>query len=507
MKSVDHSVEHSDPRLIMRQRGKVRMDHPSSTREGNLSGLGAEGITRRKFLAAAAGSATVGLLAKKSSIEAAAPIAGADPALRLAIEGGSPVRATELRTNFPGPHYYDDEERREVLEVLDGRSPFRWYGIGPAGKSPNKCNLFEKELATRQGTKYCLAVTSGSAALITAVAALAAGPGDEVILPAWTWYSCYNAIVAAGATPVFAEIDDSMHLDPSDIERHITPRTKVIMVVHIMGESADMDPIMAIARRHHLTVLEDCAQSMGATHKGRPVGSIGDCGIYSFQVCKTISAGEGGALVTNNPHVFERAARVHDLGLLRDPHAAALGQAPGKQEMGMMVGWQFRMNEFTGGVLRAQLRKLDRIVANFRDRGKRVAEGIRDLPGIQLRKSTDADGALRSSVYIRTGGLAERDRLISAIEAENIPAGTMEGSVILPIAPHIERKEPPEANWPSFATRAEKDVRYGAACCPRTIDIWNRYVGVPMDPMYSGQDIADIIAAIRKVYPAVVKRT
>jgi len=482
------------------------MDHPSSAREGNLSGLGAEGITRRKFLAAAAGSATAGLLAQNSSIEAAAPIAGSDPAaLRLAIDGGSPVRATELRANFPGPHYYDNEERREVLEVLEGRSPFRWYGIGPAGKSPNKCNLFEKELATRQGTKYCVAVTSGSAALITAVAALEAGPGDEVILPAWTWYSCYNAIVAAGATPVFAEIDDSMNLDPSDIERHITSRTKVIMVVHIMGEPADMDPILAIARRHRLKVLEDCAQSMGATYKGRPVGSLGDCGIYSFQLCKTISAGEGGALVTNDPHVFERAARVHDLGLLRDPHAAALGQTPGKEEMRMVVGWQFRMNEFTGGVLRAQLRKLDRIVADFRDRGKRVAEGIRHLPGIQLRKSTDPDGALRSSVYIRTGGLAERDRLISALAAENIPAGPMEGSVILPLAPHIERKEPPEANWPSFAGPEERDLQYGAGCCPRTIDIWNRYAGVTMDPTYSEQDVADIIAAIRKVYPAVVK--
>ncbi|MGD0226587.1 MAG: DegT/DnrJ/EryC1/StrS family aminotransferase [Terriglobia bacterium] len=481
------------------------MNHPSSTRSGNHPLLEAEGITRRKFLATAAGSATAGLLAKNRSIEAAAPMAGSDPTLRLAIEGGAPVRPTELRANFPGPLYYDQEERREVLEVLDGRSPFRWYGIGPAGGSPNKCNLFEKELAVHQGTKYCLAVTSGSAALITAVAALEAGPGDEVILPAWTWYSCYNAIVAAGATPVFAEIDDSMHLDPSDIERHITPRTKVIMVVHIMGESADMDPILAVARRHHLTVLEDCAQSMGATYKGRAVGSIGDCGIYSFQVCKTISAGEGGALVTNDPHLFERAARVHDLGLLRDPHAEALGQPPGQEEMRMVVGWQFRMNEFTGGVLRAQLRKLDRIVADFRDRGKRVAEGIRYLPGIQLRKSNDPDGALRSSVYIRTGGLAERDRMISALAAENIPADAMEGSVILPLAPHIERKEPPEANWPSFADPEEKDLHYGAGCCPRTIEIRNRYVGLPMDPKYSDQDVADIIAAVRKVYPAVVK--
>jgi len=217
------------------------------------------------------------------------------------VDGGSPVRATKLKSNFPGPLYYDEEERRELVEVLEGRSPFRWYGIGPKGKSPNKCNHFEREFAEHQGTKYCVAMTSGTAALFTAVAALGVGPGDEVILPAWTWYSCYNAILAAGGTPVFAEIDNSMNIDPGDIERHITPRTKVIMVVHIMGEPADLDPIMAIARKHHLKVLEDCAQSVGATYKGRAVGSIGDCGIYSFQLCKTISAGEGGALVTSDP--------------------------------------------------------------------------------------------------------------------------------------------------------------------------------------------------------------
>ena len=184
--------------------------------------------------------------------------AGAPAPGKLAIDGGSPVRATKLQANFPGPLYYDDEERRELLDVLDGRAPFRWYGIGPKGGSPDKCDKFEKEFAAHQGTRYCVAVTSGTAALITAMAALGAGPGDEVILPAWTWYSCYDAVIAAGATPVFAEIDDSMDIDPTDIERHITSRTKIIMAVHIMGEPADMDPILAIANKHNIKVLEDC---------------------------------------------------------------------------------------------------------------------------------------------------------------------------------------------------------------------------------------------------------
>jgi 8-amino-3,8-dideoxy-alpha-D-manno-octulosonate transaminase len=345
-------------------------------------------------------------------------------------------------------------------------------------------------------------VTSGTAALITAVGALGVNPGDEVILPAWTWYSCYDAILAYGATPVFAEIDDSMNIDPTDIERHITPRTKVIMAVHIMGEPADIDPILALARQHKLKVLEDCAQSNGATYKGHPVGSMSDCGIYSFQLCKTISAGEGGALVTSDPDIFERAARFHDLGQLRKPHAATLGQPP---RLGQFAGWQFRMSEYTGAVMRAQLRKLDRIVADFRDRAARVTQGIADLPSIQFRKSNDPAGAVRSSVYFRTSGKTERDHFIKALEAENIPAEAIEGSVILPLEPHIEKKQTAEVGWPSFATPAGRAIRYGAGCCSRTIDIWNRYVGVPIDPQYSDQDVSDIIAAVRKVYPAVMK--
>jgi 8-amino-3,8-dideoxy-alpha-D-manno-octulosonate transaminase len=328
------------------------------------------------------------------------------------------------------------------------------------------------------------------------------GPGDEVILPAWTWYSCYNAIVAAGATPVFAEIDDSMDIDSDDLERHITPRTKVIMVVHISGEPAEMDQIMKIARQRRLKVLEDCAQSVGATYQGKLLGSLGDCGIYSFQECKTITAGEGGAVVTSDPTIFERAARFHDLGELREGHQRMLGQAA---HFPQFLGGQFRMSEFTGAVLRAQLRKLDRIVADFRDKADRVTKGIQDLPGIQFRKSNDPAGAVGSAVYFRTAGTPQRDRFIRALEAENVPAMTMEGSVILPLAPYIEQKQNPnmDASWPSFASPEAKAIHYGGSCCPQTRAIYDRYVGVPMDPQYSDQDVADIIAAVRKVYPVV----
>jgi 8-amino-3,8-dideoxy-alpha-D-manno-octulosonate transaminase len=157
--------------------------------------------------------------------------------------------------------------------------------------------------------------------------------------------------------------------------------------------------------------------------------------------------------------------------------------------------------------MRGQLRKLDRIVADFRSRANRVTAEIRNLPGIHLRTSHDPQGSVPSWVYLRTGGREQRDRFIAALQAENISASPMEGSAILPIAPYIEQKLAPAsvAGWPSFATPHGRALKFGAACCPRTIEMRDRYIGVPMDPTYSDQDVADIIAAIRKVYAAVMQ--
>jgi 8-amino-3,8-dideoxy-alpha-D-manno-octulosonate transaminase len=191
-----------------------------------------------------------------------------------------------------------------------------------------------------------------------------------------------------------------MDIDPTDIERHITPNTKVIMAVNIQGEPADLDAVLAIARKHNLNVLEDSAQCVGGVYKGRHAGSIGDVGIYGFQASKTSTSGEGGAVVTSDPLIFERAARFHDVGVLRNPgNAEMLGQPPRLQPI---VGGNFRMSEFTAGVMRAQLRKLDRILADQRDKQMRVLAGIADLPGIELRKKNVPEGGTGSRILIWT---------------------------------------------------------------------------------------------------------
>jgi 8-amino-3,8-dideoxy-alpha-D-manno-octulosonate transaminase len=247
-------------------------------------------------------------------------------------------------------------------------------------------------------------------------------------------------------------------------------------------------------------VLEDCAQSVGASYRGKPVGSLGDVGIYSLQLNKTITAGEGGAVVTSDPLLFERASRFHDLGSLRAPHRAVAGE----ERMSSFIGTNFRMSEFTGGVLLAQVRKLDRIVSDVRANARRVYQAIEDLPGIRFRKRPDPDGELGTGVYLEFRSKDLRDRFMKAMEAENVPAARPAGSVLLPVEPHIMRKQTVHPAWPSFNSSRGKSIQYGPESCPRTIDILNRFAGVLMDPKFTSNETGDIAAAIRKVYPAVV---
>jgi 8-amino-3,8-dideoxy-alpha-D-manno-octulosonate transaminase len=439
-------------------------------------------LSRRQFLTVTTGTMTL-----------------AQPVSKLLGDGKKPVRANPLKADYWGTQFYDEKELQQLTEVHSSRQPFRWYG--PGSLPPMKVAAFEREWASRMQTRFALAVTSGTAALQTALAALQVGPGDEVILPAWTWHSCFNSVVLAGALPVFAEIDESFNVDPADVESKITPQTKVIMVAHLQGNPCDMDRVMSVANQHGVKVLEDCAQSVGASYKGRPLGSIADIGIYSLQLNKTITAGEGGAVVTNDPLLFERAARFHDLGALRPLHEKVVGQA----RLDWFIAPQFRMNEFSGGVLLAQLRKLDRIVEAVRGHARRVYEGIRDLPGLRLRHLPDPQGELGSAIFLGFSSHERCQQYQAAMKKENVPAHPPAGSVVLPILPHIEKKITVHSAWPSFNTERGKSIRYGAVCCPITLDILGRFAGVSLDPKFTRQDIDDIVSAIRKVHPLVAK--
>ena len=444
---------------------------------------------RREFLATVGAAGAASILVGSSGTGEGLAAEGKE---QLAVDGGTPVRKNLLSSRPYGPQFYDDLEKKELIEVLDSHYPFRWWG------AKSKVLQFEKAYAELIGVKHAIAVTSGTTALYTAMAALEIGPGDEVILPAWTWYADYDAVILSGALPVFAEIDESLAIDPNDIEARITPRTKAIVPSHLQGGVADMDAILAIARKHKLLVVEDCAQCCGGRYKGKYVGSIGDMGINSFQLSKTITAGEGGAVTSNDAKLFERAVRFHDVGALRSPYTDEL-------KGGLLAAFaacNFRMNEFTGAVLHAQVQKLETICKAVRSNARKVREGIADLPGLKMRKSADVEGDIGVTVFLDHGTRERRDKFLRALRAEGVNGSGPGGSVILPADKRIEAKVTIHPDWPSFNTPQGKAIQYGAESCPRTIDIHGRMGGPIMDPNFTDEDCQDIVRAIRKVYLA-----
>jgi 8-amino-3,8-dideoxy-alpha-D-manno-octulosonate transaminase len=262
-----------------------------------------------------------------------------------------------------------------------------------------------------------------------------------------------------------------------------------------------MDPILEIGKKHKVRVLEDCAQCLGGRYKGKSVGSIGDIGINSFQLSKTITSGEGGAVVSNNPELFERAIRFHDVGVIRSPYSEELKGG----SLAAFAACNFRMSEFTGAVLKGQVQKLETICSKLRANAKRVRQGIADLPGLKMRKMPDPEGDLGATVFLDHGDGERRDKFLRALRAEGIAASGPGGSVILPIDERIEKKATVHPDWPSFNTPQGKAIRYGAECCPKTIDIIGRMGGVVLDPNFTEDDLNDVVKAIRQVYLAMQK--
>jgi len=238
----------------------------------------------------------------------------ADLRKTLALHGGPKAVTEPIPSVGYGVDEIDEKEKRYVLDVLERKALFRW-------QDPKRSYVlkFEKAFARKMAVKYALAVSEGTSALITALVAAGIGPGDEVILPGYTFIASAAAVLLCGAVPVIAEIDETLTIDPRDVQRKITPHTKAVMPVHMRGIPCRMDKIMRIARKHNLLVIEDAAQACGGSFKGRPLGTIGHVGCFSMQVSKTITTGEGGVVVTNDPHLYARAALAHDSAMILAP--------------------------------------------------------------------------------------------------------------------------------------------------------------------------------------------
>ncbi len=280
---------------------------------------------------------------------------------------------------MPGFELIGDEEFLEVKEVFDkSRILFR-HSFDPLRNGVYKVKDFEQAFAQRMQIDHALAVTSGTAALRVALAALGVGAGDEVITQSFTFVATVEAIIESGATPIVTEVDATLNMDPEDLRNKISPRTRAIIVVHMLGTPARMAQILPIAKEYGLPVIEDTAWGCGGDLDGQILGTIGEVGTFSFDFAKTMTTGEGGMVVTRNRTIYEKAAAYHDHGHENNPNL------PRWEDSRSGSGFNYRMNELQGAVGLAQLKKLDHVVDAQRQNCGKILQAIQDLPGIQLR--------------------------------------------------------------------------------------------------------------------------
>lgn len=405
-----------------------------------------------------------------------------------------PALTSPLPPMYPGGMRIAQEEEAAVLEVLRAKRLFRYYGPEPG---PSKVEELEKTFAAFVGAQHGLAVTSGTAALICGLTGFGIGPGDEVIVPAYTWIASASAVVAVGAVPIMAEVDESLTLDPHDIEAKISPYTKAIIPVHMRGAPCRMDVIMEVARKHDLLVLEDVAQADGASYKGRRLGAWGDAGAYSLQFNKIITSGEGGMLVTSRADVYERAVMFHDV---------VGGQRNHVPEERILPGINFRMPELLGAVALVQLRRLDGLLADMRER-KRFLKGVVEQAaprrGVKTRIIHDPAGDASICLVFFLPDAAEARSVSAALDDEGLDNSVMydANDVDYHVYPHWspimnQRAWTPGGGpWVNHPRRIE----YSKDMCPRTLDLLGRAVHIDVSPDLSATQLEEMAAALHKV--------
>ncbi|TML20347.1 MAG: DegT/DnrJ/EryC1/StrS family aminotransferase [Actinobacteria bacterium] len=397
--------------------------------------------------------------------------------LRLARDGGPPARSRPEAPMFPGGMEVGDEELAALERVIRSKNLFRYYGVGDG---PQEVAAFEREFATHMGVRHALCVNAGSSALICGLIGAGVGPGDEVIVPAYTWNATPNSVLACGALPVLAEVDESLTLDAADAERKLTSRTKAIVPVHMRGAPADMGALTALAERHGLVLVEDACQAAGASFAGRRLGAFGDAGAFSLQFNKIITTGEGGVMITDREDLYELAIDVHDCAgsVRRD---AGLPRFP---------GWNFRASELIGAVARVQLTRLDGLLERMRANHAQLSEEVDALPGLTLRSPNDEGGDAGIALIAFTESAALAREAAAALQAEGVFAMQIYSREVVDL--HVYPYWRPVLDAIASAGAAPPD-------CPRTLDLLERTVHIDVSPLCDAQDLDEIALAFRKV--------
>jgi dTDP-4-amino-4,6-dideoxygalactose transaminase len=406
---------------------------------------------------------------------------------------------------FPGGlRVAEDEEEaavEAVRDVIRSKRLFRSYGVTPSLRR-SKTGELETAFAGRIGTANALAVNSGTSALVCALVGLEIGPGDEVIVPAYTWISTATAVLAVGAVPVVAEVDDSLTIDPADVARKLSPNTKAIVPVHMRGAPARMDALDEVARARGIRLLEDVAQAAGGSFHGRALGGIGDAGAFSFQISKIMTAGEGGMVTTNDRTVHRRAAMYHD---------SAAPPNIGVAADEWLLGLNLRMSELHAAVLLVQLGRLDAVLSDLRARKRRLRELLVDRLGdrVAFRTLTDPAGDTGIALVFFLPDPRLTEQVVPRLADQNVPASRLyQNGKHLPHdytdlhayetwTPLLDKRtwSPGGDPWSSHP----RPIEYRRDACPVTMDLLRRAVHVDVSPELLDEQVEQMAAAIGDV--------
>jgi len=401
---------------------------------------------------------------------------------------------------------FSEEAKQKIYEAIKDED----LGGGPHltryyNPRPSKVDAMEAEVRDFLGTKYALALHSGTSALETAYVAGGVGPGREVIVPAYTFFATAAAVVAANGIPVIAEIDESLTIDPKDVAAKITPRTQVIAPVHMIGTVCDMDPIMALAKEHGCLVIEDTAQAAGSEYHGKRCGTIGDMGCFSISSYKYIGAGEAGLVVTDDERLYTRAQNHHDTGACWRPDRYAEERFEGE----LFCGTNYRLSELEGAVNFVQFQKAPARLQRNQRVYKAVIGGLTPHTDILPQQVRDVDGQVGYRMQFFAPEAEHAHKLAEALRAEGVGANVMVAGGardwhIYKYWEHIlEQKSATPAGCPFTCPFYDSELPpYSEDMCPRTLDLLSRCISIGLSEWYTDSDCHQLSAAINKVLGA-----
>ena len=413
----------------------------------------------------------------------------------LAVKGGSPIRTKPWTPEFISSEEFDDLEKEYVLRVLDKKRVFRFYS---ENISDSESSQLEALYCRRTESKYALAVNSGTSALVSALIGAGIGPGDEVIIPAYTYIATAAAVLIARAVPVIVEVDDTLTMDPKAFESAINEHTKAVIPVHMKGIPCQMNEILEIAQRKNLIVIEDVAQANGGSYHGKPLGSFGHAGCFSFQQYKVVTSGEGGMITTNDDAIYTKASIYHD---------SALSYWGTKlfEDVPSFPGENYRMSEINAALGLAQSQKIDAIVSKLRHIKRTIIEGIKEIPNIQLQRVPDPKGDVSYSLIFYLSNEKQAKSFSDYLYAEGIPNGTIYNNGIADRHIYVnwdyvlEKRGASEKDNPWTCESYKGDVQYSQDMCPNTLNLLARSISISLHQNLTLEDCEDAIAAIKKV--------